>query len=172
MTLVEVSELLKNNGISFEQTEHESQEAYFSHFSMYSYWGPHKNASHKVIVLTVKSPNGKKNIELQFNEVGNEFIFYNFYFGEFDYEMFNYNEEMLADDILTNIRDIMQGDVTIIQRYGRWGSEARYDRDEYDYELKRALERIQRPKGMIARLFRSKSIYEIYDWNTYRSITK
>ena len=54
----------------------------------------------KVTALIIASNNKKKNIELQFNYVGNEFRFEELSFGDYCFEMFDYNEEMLANKMI------------------------------------------------------------------------
>lgn len=64
--------------------------------------------------MLIKSNNGKKNIELQFNAVGDVFRFEELWFGDYCYEMFDYNEDMLADDLIRNILEIKQGNFIVI----------------------------------------------------------
>ena len=64
-----------------------------------------KNARNcKVTTLVMASKNKEKNIELQFNDVGSDFCFEELSFGDYCFEMFDCNEEMLADDLLDRIQ--------------------------------------------------------------------
>lgn len=57
----------------------------------------------KVIALIIRSNNGRNDIELQFNAVYYNFYFEELWFGSYSFEMYNYNEEMLDDDLLERI---------------------------------------------------------------------
>ena len=103
--------------------------------------------------------------------------FDNLWFGEFDYEMFDYNEKMLAEDLLHNITEIIKGSSIVIimhdMKHRRWGADARFDlSDGEEIEFQKTMERIEKPKSLFAKLMKSKKQYEIYDWNTYRCIIK
>lgn len=178
MTLDEAKALLSENNISFELIEFNNEADYWRHTSLFPYT---KNAKPcKVIAMLIKSNNGKKNIELQFDAVGDVFRFEELWFGDYCYEMFDYNEDMLADDLIRNILEIKQGNFIVIVlndlRRKRRLSDACFDLCEDDdfgkpgYE--KALQRINKPKGLISKLLISKKQYEIYDWNTYRCIVK
>ena len=81
MTLFEAKKLLKENNIVFEIKEFEDEAAYWHHTMLFPYT---KNArTCKVIALIITSNNGKKNIELQFNAVDDDFLFEELHFGDF-----------------------------------------------------------------------------------------
>ncbi len=179
MTLVECKELLTENSISFEVCEFENETAYYHHTTQFPNT---KNAKDcKVIVLIILSKNEKKNIELQFNSTGNEFIFEELRFGDYAFEMFDYNEEMLADDLLNHIMEIQSGNFVVItstdlkKRNGH--GDVSFDLNDDDDifgrpAFEKAMELIQKPKGLISRLLKIQMQYEIFDWNTYQCIVK
>ncbi len=175
MTLSEVKELLIENNIAFEELGFENEKEFLQHIAIFPCT---KNArSYKIISLVIKSNNGKKNIELQFSERNNVFYFNDLWFGEFDYEMFNYNEKMLAEDLMRNITEIIKGNCIVIilhdMKNRRWGADALFDLSSGDeIEFQRAMKRIEKPKSFLAKLIKSKKQYEIYDWNTYQCIVK
>lgn len=179
MTLSEVKELLIENNIAFEVLEFENEKEYWHHTAMFPYT---KNArSDKVIALVIKSNNGKKNIELQFNERDNIFYFDDLWFGEFTYEMFDYNENMLAEDLIHNIKEIIKGELIVIVlndiKNRCWCGDACFDLSDDDdvcgkIGFQKAMKRIEKPKSFLAKLKKSKEQYEIYDWNTYQCIVK
>ena len=112
MTLDKAKTLLSENNISFELHEFNSEAEYWHHTTLFPYT---KNAKPcKVIAMIIRSNNGKKDIELQFNAVGDVFRFQELRFGDFCYEMFDYNEDMLADDLIRNILEIKQGNRIMI----------------------------------------------------------
>lgn len=115
MTLHEVKALLHENNIPYEMCMFENEAAYWHHIMLF----PHtKNAKAcKVIALIIKSNNGTKNIELQFNYIDDKYRFAELYFGDFSFDMFDYNEEMLADGLLNNINEMQNGSYAVIVGY-------------------------------------------------------
>ncbi len=178
MTLTEAKELLIQNDITFEVLEFETEAEYWLHATSFPYT---KNAkSCKVIAIIIKSKNEKKNIELQFNDVDGESYFEELRFGDYCYEMFDYNEEMLSDDLINYILEIMQGNLRVINLTDltkkRWLADACFDLNDDDafgeVGFQKAMKRIEKPKSFLSKLKRSKKQYEIYDWNTYQCIIK
>ena len=178
MTLQEAKDLLSKNNIYFDICKFESEAEYWQHITLYPYTKYAKNC--KVIALIIMSNNGKKNIELQFNAIENEFRFEELHFGDYSFEMFDYNEEMLANDLLDRIQDIQCGNFTIIVannlKSESWIGDACFDLNDDDLfgkpGFERAMKRIQKPKGLISKLLKSGKQYEIYDWNSYQCIIK
>ena len=71
MTLDDAKVLLTDNNIPFDLVEYENEKEYWHHTMLFPYT---KNAQVcKVLVLVVRSNNGKKDIELQFNEKDESF---------------------------------------------------------------------------------------------------
>ena len=99
--------------ITFEELEFETEAEYWLHTVSFPYI---KNAkSCKVMAIIIKSNNEKKNIELQFNDVDGVYCFEELYFGDYYFEMFDYNdEELFANDLISNILEIKQGNLRII----------------------------------------------------------
>lgn len=179
MTLEEAKELLHKNSIPFELCEFQGEDEYWHHAALFPYT---KNAKPcKVIAIIIRSMNGKKNIELQFNAVDDIFRFEELLFGDYCYEMFCYKEEILADDLIRNIMEIQQGNLMIIVandlKKRRWLGDACFDLSDDDDEFgkpgfQKAMQLIQKPKGSFSKLLGSKTQYEIFDWNTYQCIIK
>ena len=179
MTLNDVKILLSENNIVFDVREYENEAAYWHHVSMFPYT---KNAKPcKVIALIIQSNNGRIDIELQFNAIDNNFRFEELWFGGYSFEMFDCNEEMLADDLLDRIKEIQSGNFVVIYandlKKRSWLGDACFDLNGEDDAFGRsgfekALERIRKPKGLISKLFKTQKQYEIYDWNTYQCIVK
>ena len=179
MTLNEAKILLSENNIAFDVREFENETAYWCHVSMFPYT---KNAKPcKVIALIIRSNNGRKDIELQFNAVDNDFHFEELWFGSYCFEIFDVNEEMLADDLLDRIKEIQSGNFIVIVannlKKKTWLGDACFERNENDDAFgqsgfEKAMKRIRKPKGPISKLFRTQKQYEIYDWNTYQCIVK
>lgn len=179
MTLNNAKILLSENNINFEMCEYENEATYWHHRMLFPYTKNAKNC--KVITLIVASNNQNKHIELQFNNVGNEFRFEELSFSDYCFEMFDYNEEMLANDLLDCIKKIQSGNFVVIVandlKKRSWLGDACFDLNDEDdvfgrQGFEKAIERIHKPKGLISRLFRTQKQYEIYDWNTYQCIEK
>ena len=180
MTLNDAKILLSENNIDFNVCEYENEATYWHHSTLFPYT---KNARNfRVTTLVIASKNEKKNIELQFNYVGNEFHFEELRFGDYCFEMFDYNEEMLADDLLDCIKEIQSGNFVVIiandLKNRRWLGDACFDLNDDDddafgrHGFEKAMERINKPKGLLSKLFRTQKQYEIYGWNTYQCIVK
>lgn len=112
MTLSDAKILLSENNIDFDVCEYENEAAYWHHRMLFPYTKNARNCM--VTTLIIASNNKKKNIELQFNDIGNEFYYEDLSFGDYCFEMFNYNEEMLADDLLDRIKEIQSGNFAVI----------------------------------------------------------
>lgn len=179
MTLDEAKVLLSENNIPFELCEFHNETEYWRHTTLFPYT---KNAkSCKVTAMIIRSNNGKKDIELQFNAVGDVFRFEELWFGDYTYEMFDYNKDTLADDLIRNILEIKQGKLIIIVRNDirkkRLLADACFDLSDEDNAFgelgfQKALQRIKRPKGLFSKLRRVKEQYEIYGWDSYQCIVK
>ena len=179
MTLFEAKKLLTENNFVFEVSEFEDEAAYWHHTMLFPYTKNARNC--KVIALIITSKNGKKNIELQFNAVDDDFLFEELRFGDFCFEMFDYKEEILANDLLNHINEIKGGAFSVIVandlKNKKWLADACFDLDDDDDAFGRqgfeqAIQRIRQPKGFISKLLKSKLQYEIYNWNTYDCIVK
>lgn len=179
MILDDAKVLLTENNIPFEMVEYENEKAYWHHTMLFPYT---KNAKPcKVLVFVVKSNNGEKNIELQFNENNGALYFEELRFGGHCFELFDIQEEILAETLIDNIVQIQKGKVTVIEANNLnkrcWSGDAIFDIDDEDdvfgkRGFEKAILHIQKPKGLLSKIFGSKMQYEIYDWNTYQSIVK
>ena len=179
MTLNEAIVLLNKNNISFSLHEFNNEAEYLHHTMLFPNT---KNAKPcKVIAIIIRSNNGKKDIELQFNAVGDVFLFKELWFGDYCYEMFDCNEDMLADDLIHKILEIKQDNLIMIIlsdiRKKRWLADACFDLSDNNDNFgkpgfQKAMKRINRPKSLFSKLLRVKKQYEIYDWNSYQCIVK
>ena len=179
MTLFEAKKLLTKNDFVFEIREFEDEATYWHHTMLFPYTKNARNC--KVLALIITSNNGKKNIELQFNAVDDDFLFEELRFGDFCFEMFDYKEEILANDLLNHINEIKGGAFSVIVandlKNQRWLGDSCFDlKDEDDLlgkpSFEKAIQQIRAPKGFISKLLKTNKQYEIYDWNTYQCIIK
>lgn len=112
MTLNDAKALLNNNHFPFEMLEFQNEADYWNHITDYPV---NKNTRPcKVIAVVIYSNNSKRNIELQFNETNGTFLFEEFWFGSFAFEMFDVKEEVLAYEIVNSIGEIRSGHIAII----------------------------------------------------------
>lgn len=180
MTINEAKVLLDSNNISFSELNFHTVSESRLYKSPFSYL---KNAGkHQVKALVVSSNNKHKNIELQFVDENNNgnYTFVDLYFGEYFYELFDCQEEFLHRSIIDEINSIISNNVIVIVSNnlskGKWCGDAIFDKTENDGfglpGFKRAMPRINKKKGLLAKLFGSKMQYEIFDWNTYQCVIK
>lgn len=180
MTLEEAKVLLNTNKIPFSELTFNNVIEFRKHISPFANL---KNAADcSVKVLVVLSNNKHKNIELQFideNSDGN-YIFVDLYFGQYFYELFDCQNNILQQSIIDEINSIISNDISIIAANNltkkTWFSIQIFDKKENDgfgilgYE--KAIKRINEKKRFFSKLFGRKMQYEIYDWNTYQCIIK
>lgn len=112
MTLNDAENLLKSNNVPFELCKYKNEKEYLKHLMLYS--NTKYASDNEIIVLEIKSNNNHKNIELEFELVEDNYIFVNLMFGEYDYEMFDWNENTLNDDLINEINKIINGKSTVI----------------------------------------------------------
>lgn len=183
MTLEYAKKLLSEKGIPFIETIYESEKEYWlknKEFENASF----KNAREmKVATIVIMSNNKHKNLILQFYEKNNEFEFDDMLFGAWFFEMFDYNPDMLVDDLLHNIEFVMSGNAMVIDSYKichgtkKWYSDAIFNMSDDEnvsdkLGFEKALARIEQKKSFLKTLFGVKMYYDIYDWNTYRNVVK
>ena len=178
MNISQVKELLQANSIPFEEYEFENEAEFLKHILSNPYT---KNTKmNKFYALIIHSRNGKRHIELEFEEKDGDFVFWDLWFGEFSLEFFNCN--ISADDLLNEIRQMMMGNRGVIiknnAKNNRWIADAQFDLDDEDDEafgkrgFEKAVKSIRKKKSFIEKLFGISHSYEIYDWNTYEHIRK
>ena len=179
MTLDDAKVLLSENNISFKVDEYENEKEYWHHTMLFPYTKNAKNC--KVFAIVIKSNNGKKNIELQFNENNGVFFFEELRFGGYCFELFDIKEGILVETLIDDIVQIQKGNLTVIEANNLnkrcWSGDVIFDLDDEDdvfgkSGLEKAILHIKKPKGLLSKIFGSKMQYEIYDWNIYQSIVK
>ena len=178
MNLFQVKELLKANAIPFEEYEFENEAEFLKHILSNPYTKNTKTS--KFYALIIYSQNGKRHIELEFEEKDGDFVFWDLWFGEICLEYFNYN--ISVDDLLDEIRQMMMGNRGVIIRNNaknnRCIADAQFDLDDDDDDLfgkqgfEKAVKSIRKKKSFIKKLLGISNNYEIYDWNTYEHIVK
>ena len=176
MKIEEAKALLYSNGISYDICCYSNEAEFWKHLSLYSDYKKAKLC--KVTVIVIRCKNGHKDVELQFNSTDDGDIFVELFFGDYSYELFDCGEELLPNEIIRNINSVLQCNISIIVAYDlrrkRWLGDICYDKEVNSGETyyKTALERIHKPKSLVAKLFHDKRQYEIYDFENYQCIIK
>lgn len=115
---------------------------------------------------------------IEFSEYNKVF---DLHFGRYSYELFEYSSECILTELMKNIHAIMEGKTHIIWSWytksGRWHADACYyvapgEEDDDSAEYQAALQRIERPRNAVSRLLTRRVTYAIYNWHSYREITR
>lgn len=174
MTLEHARKLLDEKNIPFIETIYASEKEYWTESEDFKSANVNNAREIKVATLVITSNNKHKNLLLQFFEKNNQLEFNDLLFGSFSFEMFDYNPDMLADDLMHCIEFVMSGNAKVLEAYNKskrisalWIFDMSDDEDVVD--LNNILARIEKRKKS---LFGSKKYYDIYDWNTYIRIVK
>lgn len=176
MILEEAKKLLSDNGISFIQTEYDSETNYLKHITILQ----SAVSPRKVTALVIQSKNAKRNLELQFNLTDNKFVFEDLWFGGFCYELYMYDGETLKNKLLSIISQIMEGNVFAILAYNlkknSWVAQSSFyfypGGDFRNLQYEKAIRKIEKKKTFFDKFFKRKIQYEIYDWNTHSLVIK
>ena len=168
MTLEEGRRLLEGEGLPFAQLHFENERAYWDETCPWTLTGRGRECP--VTVLQVKAPNGKRHLELQFVEDRLEDL----YFGGFGFEL--WEAEDLETELLEDIRLITGGQswvgIAMDAKTGRWRGDGWFPRGDGNDSMEKTLEKLRRPRTCWERLFRTRRLYEDYDWNEYHRIER
>lgn len=168
MTLEEGKRILAGEGLPFAQLHFENERAYWDETCPWTLTGRGRECP--VTVLQVKAPNGKRHLELQFAEERLEDL----YFGGFGFEL--WEAEDLERELLENIRLITGGQSWVCIRMDAktksWRGDGWFPREDGSDSMEKALEKLRRPRTWRERLFGTRQVYEVYDWNEYHRIER
>ena len=180
MTLSQTKELLKSNFMQFTEMEFANEVDFLNHISQFPY--TKKAKEHKFYALIIQSNNGKRHIELEFEEKNGEYVFWDLWFGDFCFEFFSDDADEDYSYLIEEIQQIMKGNCTIIivtnPETKRRIADAQFGRNDTDDDMfgemgfQKAMKRIRKKRTFFERLFGFRRSYEIYDWNTYERIVK
>ena len=172
MNIDRAKELLSNRGITFHTEEYASEADFWKHIVLFPYT---KNAADcRVITVVINSNNGHKNLELQFIEAEGNYAFKELWFGDYSFEAFDYEPDMLEDEIMSDIEGVMLGDHIAFAindlNKKQWISDGLTPKNGgYAEQLKRDA---RKPKTWKQKISKMKLQYEFYDWDNYHKITK
>ena len=156
MNLKEVKELLDKNNITYQLIQYNDDMDFWKHIIAFP--SNTRGCKEKVIVIVIESNNGKKNIEIQFDETSDGFIFGELYFGGFCYELFDMKEEYLPDELISLITEIMECKLACIElvdlKNKRWLMDASYEYEDEESmsDYQRALQKIEKPRSFFDRI--------------------
>ena len=172
MNLDRAKDLLTIRGIPFHTEAYASEADFWKHIVLFPCT---ENATDsRVITIIINSNNGHKNLELQFVEAEGAFVFKELWFGDYSFEAFDYEPDMLEDEVLSNIEDVMSGDHIAFAVYDlnkkQWiGDGLTPNNDGYIKKLRIAA---MKPKTWKQKIRRMKLQYEFYDWENYQKFIK
>ncbi len=171
MTIAELETTLAARGLTAVREDYTTKEWY----AIRGWPRPNrKQGDTPIVVLRVKNPLHGRDLCFDFHWNKGELVLWNMYFGDYDYEWFNYGppvdqaiDEILRDGITvvrwSKVRAVPHG---ICSAY--WISD---DPEEDDSEeLADAVARLRKKAAKGAWLFGKEGKFEVYSWNTYESI--
>ena len=172
MDLNRAKELLNSAGIPFETVHYKCESDFWKHATLFSC--SQKADSSKVIALVISSGNKHKDLELQFNESKDSYIFKELWFGDYTFEAFDYEPDALEQELLADIKIVMSGKFVAFVVYDlknkRWLCDGIAEKTAgYAKSFERSM---YKPKSWLDKIFRRKRQYELYDWNNYSVIIK
>ncbi len=177
MKLSDVKKLLDENGYTYTQTIVLSRAEFYRQKG----FNPSEDTG-AFVLLSINNPNHTKNIELIFGDDSDNPDFYDLEFGGYWYELFDCEENYVAQELLTEIQRIINGNTHIIfatdaNKNGRLFFDAIYY-DFPDEEMNcmdafhKAVKKIKSPKSWWRKLTGRTDIYEIFNWTSYERIVK
>ena len=134
-----------------------------------------------VSILLIDGGSHKMPVWLEFQPGAEGMVFYDLYFGEYGFELFQNNDEIIRQTVIETIRDILDGKIHVIASWNSktcaWNGDASFyispgeDDDDSDaYE--KALRRIEKPRGWFSRRWGVETTYAVYNWNSYCEIKR
>ena len=171
MIIAELETVLAARGLTAMREEYTTKEWY----AIQGWPRPgRKQGDTPIVVLRVKNPLHGKDLCFDFHRNNGDLVLWNMYFGDYDYEWFNYRPPV-AEEI-----DRVLGDgITVIRwskvravPHGIYSAYRVSDDPEEDdsLELAEAVARLRKKAAKGAWLFGKEGRFEVYSWNTYECI--
>ena len=177
MKLSDVKKLLDENGYTYTQTIVLSRAEFYRQKG----FNPSEDTG-AFVLLSINNPNHTKNIELIFGDDSDNPDFYDLEFGGYWYGLFDCEENYVAQELLTEIQRIINGNTHIIfatdaNKNGRWFFDTIYynlpDKEMNCMDaFHKAVKKIKSPKSWWRKLTGRTDIYEIFNWTSYERIVK
>lgn len=172
MKLNYVIELLSSKRIPFEIVEYACVGDFGKHIMLFP--SVEKAPLSKAVAVVIKSNNKHKNLELLFIESEEGWLFENLWFGEYSFDAFEYEPDILEEKVLSDIESVVSGDyiafcVNDLKRKRWLGNGLTKKNGEYAEKVR---QNMLKPKSWIEKISRTQKQYELYDWNNYQIIIK
>ena len=175
----EVRLMLQQAGIPFVRKDYPNEREYLrAHFRQPNL----KGRSDKTLsVLRVEGGSEKTPVWLEFLSGEAGLAFCDLYFGEYAFEMCQNSDEVIRQTLTETICDILSGKIHVIASWNSKNLSWNGDRcfyiapgeDEDDSaEYAAALRKIEKPRGWFSQHFGMETTYAVYNWTTYREITR
>lgn len=170
MKMCELTDLLDENGYSYKVYYIDDKEFYAAkgccNIKQYE--------SVLIKVVSIKNPNHSLNLDFTLYNRNNNFVVYDLWFGGYSFELFDFDDDDLADVILDNIKTVVGNKMHIIfarnAKTDKWFCDCAFyecdddfedDMDDYEDTMKRIRKKIGRTDK-----------YEVYTWKDYECIIK
>ena len=179
MTLTDAKTLLERKRIPYQTAQYEDEAAYWRHCMPFPYVDNARNC--KITALVIPSVNGAKHIEIQFSRHRGAYVFDELWFGGHNFELFGYDPDLVAADVLDFIGQVVDGKLAVIEtndvKRRRVVSVSCFDLTDSDSVFgapgfREAMKEIEAPKTFWKKLTGRKLRYDIYDWRTHRRVVK
>lgn len=177
MRLIDVKKLLDDNGYTYKETIVASRAEFYRQKG----FNPSEDTG-AFILISIPNPNHQIDIQIIFNDATDNPDFNDLEFGGYWYELFDCEEKFVAQELLTEIQRIINGNTHIIfasmvKNGVHWRWDGKYD-DLPDEEInsmdafRNVVKKIKAPKSWWKRLTDNTYIYEIFNWTSYEKIVK
>lgn len=173
MTIPDLEAILSARGLTAVREDYTKKEWY----AIQGWPGPsRKQANTPVAVLRVRNPLHGKDFRFDFFWRDNDFLLWDMYFGNYDYEIF-LNRDVSA--VMEAVDEVLHDKIFLITwnkvRAVPHGIDSAYwksDCPELDdsAELATAVARLRKKAAKGAWLFGKEGKFEVYSWNTYECI--
>ncbi len=175
MYLSEVKELLSQSKVPYREVTYKTESEFYRHISRFP--NLRRVQGFAVTTLVIQSRNGKCDIELEFDHTRDGFVFEEMYFGEYAFGFFELRKpDALSREIMSAIKKIVRGEYKFIVCNNltrkTLDSDGCFDVKDDPEPFRRALTGIKKRPGPIGRIFGYRLLYEIYDWQSFRSIIR
>lgn len=177
MKLTDTKKLLDDNGFKYTETIVPSRAEFYRQKG----FNPSEDAG-PFVLISIPNPNHQVDIQLVFSDATDNPDFNDLEFGGYWYELFDCEETYVAQELLTEIRRIINGNthiifLTAVKNGLRWHWDGKYD-DLPDAEMNsmdafnNTVAKIKSHKSWWRKLTGKTNIYEIFNWTSYEKIVK
>ena len=176
MILQQALALLTDNNIQYILTTEPDKAAFYRQKGFVP-----RTHSGEFRLITIPNPNHAIGAQLIFDGISEDARFIDLEFGGYWYELFDTEEQYLAEELISEIHQIMSGTAYVIfardTKTGQWQWDGMYDDypDEEENSMegfRRAMEKIKRPKCWWQKMTGKSTTYEIYNWHCHEMIVK